>query len=416
MKNKIAFLLLTALLTSCGPVSVPVQSPPDTFNEAMETVDGALHPDSSDQIEALRSKPGIFTRASKPSLTPKYKGIDPLGLAMQDVSMICNTIPQGTAIGFLEYTFGSAFPAARQCIATGKIPAFRVHCSNGPCARNHNCDVGEPKSNDYASLQKCAANAQKLHNDFGVACYVSPRVESDEKDKDIVNKQVATIKSAAPDCKVVLSVFTGYSPPGVLVEKHGNNAYGDLISNDGSSIFDANADQYIESASEMALTWTNRDNLRISGEKTFTKPKQRIKSRRLTKNELIQKLRILNHSAAVPANPAFCKNAKDVPSNEILKPNAEDYDNNDKRGGRPLLISRLNVSRFDILDPSGKKIGCFKRYGSFSGGGSRFYEGDCSGLHSIELMDKARSEWIYAKSGNNCYRLNIIRRGGSFRN
>lgn len=417
-----ALAYLFVILTGCGLATLTPKGEEaaqkvtdEIFNEALESATGAINPDKADQIEATRSAPAIHTRAAKPTLTPKFKGVDILGLAMQDVGMICGTIPPNTALGFLQYTFGDAFPAARQCLKTGKVSAFRVHCSNGPCARNRNCDTEEPKANDLKSLTKCAVNAQSLYNDFGKPCYISPRVEHDEKDKKLVNQWFSVIKANAPNCIPVISAFTGYAPPGIMAEKHGNSAYGAIISNDGQSIFDANSDQYSQSASEIQFNWTNRDNLRVSGEKTFTKPKKRSKSKRLTKLELIQKIRLLNKSAAKPADPKFCKTIKDVPSNEIHKPNAEDYDNGDVRGGRPLLISRMNADRFDILDPSGKKIGCFKKYGPFDGGGSRFYEGSCSGLHAVELMDKAKSEWVFARSGNTCYRINIIRRGGNYR-
>lgn len=416
MKNILHRILIAAslVLSSCSGLKLPELPPEEIFDEVTETIDGALHPDDADQDE-VTSVPGDDAAFVLRAALAKYKGQDILGLAMQDAGMIAQTIQPNTAIGFLDYTFGDPWPNFKKLTDTGKVSAFRVHCSNGPCARNKNCAKDEPKANDLKSLRKCAANAQRVNNLTGIPCYVSPRVEHDEKNKSLVDSWVKNIKEVAPNCPVVISAFTGYTPAGVLPEKHGNKAKGSITSNDGASIFDSNSGEYIAGATLMCLAWTNRDNIRVSGEKTFTTPKKRPKTMRLTKNELIQKIRLLEPSSATPANPAFCKNAEPVKGPDIYKPNAEDYANGDKRGGRPMLISKTNVSKFDVYNPAGKKIACFKKYGTYSGGGFRYYEGDCSGLHAVELEDKAKSQWIYLKSGSKCFRVNAVRRSGTYR-
>jgi len=344
---------------------------------------------------------------------PLY-GQDILGLAKQDVAMIAATIEPNTAIGVLEGTFGHVIPPLETLLQTGKVSAFRAHLGNGPCKRANNCGPGEVKASDLAHIKERAANFEVLAKKYPVVkCYLSPYLEHDEKDKNLVNAWVSILRNAAPDCTVVISAFQGYVPSGVLVEHHGNNAKGDIISNDGNSLFDSDSNHYRAQGKVIVFGWVNRFNLRTSGEKTFTPPLSR--TAKASKDNIVQVTRLLKAREPKPV-ATWCHNPLSIVKPELWKTNAEDYENStDKRGDRPLFISSKKVSQYNIYSPQGTSIGCAKYYGPYIGGGYRSYVGSCSSDSAVTLMNKAKSEWAYVKGAGRCYLVNVLRRQGYFK-
>lgn len=344
--------------------------------------------------------------ASSAIADPMY-GYDILGLAMQPIQMIKEEFMDGYCIGALEGTFGDVVPALDNLLDTGKVQCMRVHLGNGPCKRNGNCGPGEISPKNIKAIKDRALGIQALTVKYPrVKCYLSPYLEHDEKDKKLVNSWVKALKESAPDCRVVISAHTGYVPPNVLVEKHGNNAKGDVISNDGVSLFDSNSSKYRTGGKVIVFGWIHRFNLRVSGEKTFTQPRKR--TNKVTRDNMIQVGRLLKPQEVKPNTQC-----KSISAPELWKTNAEDYGDkvNDPRGDKPLYISKNKVSKYSITTISGKVIGCAKYYGPYEGL-YRHYVGNCSGDSGVELMDKAKSEWILLKGGSKCYLANAIRRGG----
>lgn len=343
-----------------------------------------------------------------------FYGQDILGLAMQDVGMVAKTLEQGQAIGVLAGTFGPTIKPLRRLLVTGKVPAFRAHLINGTCWRNRVCEAGEPRPNNIKAIRKRAKEYADLQAEFpNVKCFLSPVLEHDEKDKGLVLSWVRAIHDAAPQCEVVISAFSGWVPPGVLVERHGNDAKGDIISNDGESLFDSNSPKYRTGGRIMVLGWINRYNLRVTGEKTFTPPSKR--KHKASKTDLIQAMRLLKPEWPKAQPPGTCQNTRDLKDRELLKTNAEDYGNGDARGNKPLFISKSKSQRMKILSPNGKEIGCTSYYGPYEAGYNRHYVGSCSGDSGVSLMDKANHEWVFVKDGNTCVRVNSIRRKGYYR-
>lgn len=238
------------------------------------------------------------------------KGLDLLGLAKLDTKMIAPLLPNNTCMGTLSGTFGNIAPHATDLLSTNKVSCWRDHLLNGPCARSHNCESGEPGLRDFGAIEKRArAVVDTLKNFPSVACYLSPVLEYDERDKTVVQKWIDAIKRGAGDrCKIVLSPASGVVLPGYLVERHGNS-YGkaDVRSNDGESLFEAPS-TYPSEGSSITFGWIPSFNLRRQGESAFTPPSRR--SSVLSKAELVQAIGIMFGAAQPAPEPVLvgCKN------------------------------------------------------------------------------------------------------------
>lgn len=345
-------------------------------------------------------------------------GLDQLGLARHDARMIAEELPRGWWIGALDHTFGDPMPNLEIVANSGKLAGFRMHLRNTVCVRNRNCERTEPRYDDFEALGRDARKWAEFAQRKTLKCILSPWLEHDVKDRAKVERAVSVLRTNAPNCAVAVSAFTGYVPPGVLVEKHGNAARGDIISNDGHSLFDSDSPEYRKRGKVLVFGWINRDNGRVTGEKTFTPPTRR--KNWPSRDDIAQKVAVLQPQQATPANrPAACKTARKLQGRELWKTNAEDYGTglDDGRGNKGLLISQMRQpTTLDIIAPDGRKVGCAKYYGPFTEKGyHRHYVGSCSRETPIALMRKARSEWIYVKNGNNCIRVNAIRRKGYYR-
>lgn len=359
------------------------------------------------------------------AVTPQYKNVDILGLAKQNIRNIKKYLEPEIGIGVLEGTFGPVIPALKEVLSTGNQPSFRAHLANYTCIRNKNCSTGEIKINDIQKLTARAAAFEELHKAFPtVACYLSPWLEYDVTDHSLVNNWFNSVHAAAPSCTLVASAYKGWIPPNVLIERHGNSAKGNLISNDGESFFDANTDKYLEGGDEVDLAWWNRCNLRTSGEKVVIPPMKRTTQIQI--NELQQAQYLLTHSIQPVPSFKVCPRIRVLKSPEVWKTRSEDYNGKDVRENKSVLIVKGIFSNgFVIYSSAGKQIGCLKYYGSYSGlkGYYRYYIGNCSGQNPMQLLADASGgqqfiqsspqEWVCLKNGNTQFAISAVRRSGT---
>ncbi len=344
-------------------------------------------------------------------------GLDTLALAKQNVTMISQEMSSNTCVGFLQGTFGDALPNMKTLLSTGKVKAWREHLCNYTCIRGHNCETGEPKINDYNTLQDRAISAETLFKQYpNIPCFLSPWLEYDVTDPVMVNKWFSILKQYAPDCTPIASIGSSHVvPAGVQVEKHGNLATAFSRSNDGTSYFDSNIDVYKRSGTNIVLAWWPRMNMRVSGEKFFTPPSERTAT--ATRDEVQQAVYTLNNTC--PAVPKFsaCPAARELNPNEIWKVRSEDYNGHDPRENKAVLIVKARVSKFVIITPAGKLIGYLRYYGPYSAlpGYYRYYIGTGSNQTPMQLLKAAGGEWVCLKSGNIQYAVSAVRRSGNFR-
>lgn len=195
-----------------------------------------------------------------------HYGIDPLALVKM-CSVVTQTLRPNEFIGALQGTFGNPAPCMDSLLSTGNVSGYRMHLVNGPCARNHNCAANEPKPTDYRTITARARIYEKLALKYpNVPCYLSGVLEHDLPQAQAL-KVMEAVKSGAPHCTFVQSIFTGYVIPGELTERHGNTSKADFVSNDGASIFDANLSSYRGNGSKVVLGWDYSFNGNVKGGK-----------------------------------------------------------------------------------------------------------------------------------------------------
>ncbi len=353
----------------------------------------------------------------------RYTGLDILGLAKQNTSTILSVIPENTAIGVLWGTFGDVEKPLRKLLKSGKVNAVRMHMVNGPCIRNNRCEKKQEINIKNLDLMRERVKAYaKIMNDFPtVKCFVSPVLEHDVTDPKLVRSWFKVIDEEMPTCTKVCNAHSGWCPikTSVLKEKHGNNPGNwDIVSNDGASIFQSNSAEYRKNGKVMNLAWYHEMNLLADGIDAFIPPTKR--TCQSTADLYKQALLLLEKPKREPSyNIPQCLTYSDFKNKELLKTNAENYCNSDKRGNRPLLIlNKKYNSDIKIITEKSEEIGCFKYYGTYGSDGSqyRYYVGTCSGETPAKLYEEAISENVVFKTEDGvCYRGNTIRRLGFFK-
>jgi len=362
------------------------------------------------------SKPKEYKPVEFKTLTNSCIGEDFLALARMDTKTLQKSLTYPVCIGALQGTFGDVRSKLKFLLDRNLVLSYRIHLADGTCIRNHSCSSGSVQYSDYKTLENRAKQFEQIHAQYPlVPCYVSPFLEYDSKNISQVNRWFQIIHNFAPSCIPVVSAFTGYKPPGILVESHGQNARGAVISHDGFDGFQTvNINSWFDRGKTLSLFWTNRWNLRFNGEHSNPPPPlKRIAFP--TSDQIIHSVRLFNNPEPQPKAPAVCKKVLQIKSPELSKVRSEDFGPNttDKRSDKPALIVKLKTSQFAIYSPAGVKIGCAKFYPGTYNGMNRYYEGNCSGLTAVGLMDKAKSEWSFWKTSNTCYAYNNIRRLGA---
>lgn len=347
------------------------------------------------------------------SAQPPKRGLDVLGLAMQDVDIIKQELPNNSALGWLENTFGDAHPKAKAVMDTGKVDAVRVHLIDGTCIRGGKCPAGAPTYNSFNVLKHRAAALNKFMKAYpNVDLYVSPFLEHGNRNSATVNRWFQIIKNQIPRAKAVCSTVKGYCPRGVLSESHDAEKPGDITSPDGVSMFDIDSVKYRGMARLLSLAWSNCMNLRYTGEDEWVPPLKR--TAKCTRQEIKQNVYLLTPPDPVPS-VGGCKllvSPKDV-GPELDKTNAEYYyKQDDGRGNKLLLILSNRYSKIDLQTTGGQSVGTAGFYGSYNLGGYRYYIGGRYGSNytPMQLMAQFGGEWGLAKAGGRCWLVNAVRR------
>ena len=363
---------------------------------------------------------------------PRVRGYDVLGVAKY-----CDTFlkaPHMDAYSVLMGTFGNPLPCLQKKINIKAPKLIQIDLRDATCFRNNKCPSGTPPLTDWSILSKRARDVGIFAEANPVVeIDVSPFLEHDIKDDAVIVKACSIIKENCSRCRCINSPFSGATPKGIPVERHGTKVSAFSVSGDGASTFDGdnikndgNKFQHRNSGSDQTYGWWNELNGRCTGEKTFTPPLKRTAWPESWQFQMAHKI-LTTEEDAYPSVPPICKNVRHVNAKkgEIVKPTAERYCNGqpnekDKRGNRPLLIITKKSQKGDrikVYRPDGKEVGCFQYYDRFTTPNTyRWYMGDCSGQNSWELYKELGQEWGYAHlGGGNCLRFNSIRREGVYR-
>lgn len=346
--------------------------------------------------------------------TRQLRGYDVLGVAKYcDVFLKAPKLP---AFSTLVQTFGNPYPCIKKRLDMGGVEVVQLDLIDATCHRNRVCAKNIPKPTNLKALKKRAAKARKniVQRYPGVEVHLSPGLEHDVRDNRTVRKMCKAVNEGCPECLCVNSPFTGARPKNIPVESHNPKEDTFSLSTDGISIFDIDTVKYNKKGKRTNYMWFPELNLRYTGEKEFIMPKERKCKPNIA---LFRQAFITTQDEpAKPAAPPVCKSVRDLKDKELWKTNAESYCNDDVRGNKPLFVSRFQDKTLDIINPHGKKVAFMRYYGTFEHGYHRHYLGTGSGENPYQLYNKAGGEHAFIKRGNECIRINTVRRLGYYRN
>jgi hypothetical protein len=261
--------------------------------------------------------------------------------------------------------------------------------------------------------------------------WISPYLEHDFKDANVITKACTVSLSACPTCKCINEPMSGTRNTPYPLELHNTTNKAFSISGDGASMFDGdnvrsdnNNFEHRLAGSDATYAWFNEMNGRVTGDKVFTPINKRTCWPTSDLMSQAQKI-MISEDAPIPNAPPQCKQIVRIngKAGEINKTNAEMYapcPNPDKRGNKQLFILRKagnRGSKLKIRNSSGKEVGCAAYYGTYSSPGlHRWYVGSCSGQTPWGLYKALGNEWGFAElGGGKCLLFNSIRREGVYR-
>lgn len=369
------------------------------------------------------------SKISSASITPR---IDPPGYDVLGLAKYCDTFlraPALPAFSTLLTTFGNPLSCMERRILQGATTNIQIDIRDSTCFRNHVCPPGTPPLTDWNFLlsKVQAVNRYAIKYPL-IDWWVSPFLEHDFTDPAVIRKACQIVKQGCPTCQCINSPASGATPNEIPVERHGTTVRSFMVSGDGASSFDGdnikndgNNFQHRTSGSNTTFAWWNELNGRCTGEKSFVSVDKRTAWPELWQFRMAHKIMSTTEDM-IPVIPSQCKTVRQVQAPEIVKPTAEKYCNgaaDDGRGNKPLLIIKKSGApgyALPVFRPDGRKVGCFKYFGTYGTGLYRWYMGSCSGQNPWQLYQDLMQEWGYVLLGNgNCLRFNSIRRQGVYR-
>ncbi len=261
-------------------------------------------------------------------------------------------IPNSVAISGFANTFGDFFPVAKKELDRGRS-FIRVQLS---WRDDHNYGQADMKQ-----IIKEAKRYNILCGTYPERIAISTFTEHNLNNPDKFHDQV---KKAAPNCEVINNPWRGKFSTKYPNEIHGSDhkkpsgKY--FFSYDGENSVDSNVEAVKAKFSDAAMLcmWHPRLNLKWSMKDTTPRPQRKAFPGR----NLLESLVYLFTS----------KGQTSVPKNWLVKSHAEKHGPEDLKGDHLLLISPKKASEI-VLKRAGKVIDKLRLYGSFAGGGWRYY-------------------------------------------
>lgn len=269
---------------------------------------------------------------------------------------VLDVIPKHYAIGVFANTFGDAFPIIKRELEAGRSYA-RV---NLLWSDSHS--YGDA---DKTAIKREAGRYQQLCKSFPGRVALAPFTEHNLRDPE---KYLDFTQKHAPDCKIVNSVWRGNFTRNAtyINEVHGDHAPPKVpgvsyyYSYDGENANDANVSADIQRHANAAMfcMWNPRNNGKWSMNDTTPRP-----ARQGWPSRDILSAQIYLFSG---------KGQTSISKNWIIKPLSERHGAGDLKGDKLLIIAPIRSNQI-TLRRNGQKVGVLKYYGSYQGGGFRYY-------------------------------------------
>lgn len=405
--------------------------------------------------------------------TPK-PGLDLLAIKhrLWNCNATLQYFKEGDALGYLaDNTFGDSDQCIRLVAETRSPSVIRAHGLDTTAVRNGKTTQFAPLFRytiNQVNKEAIVANSQlHIKLDFEVrrlkdvlnnwisqpqnkTLYISPLLEHDmPRDIAVRFHQIfsATVSKYfinLPNLtvQIVDNPVNPYAQiQGTILEKHYKDRQGnpvaEITSHDGVNFEDTDVEDGKTKASKVWFAWTQSYNCRAKIEKCDPRTKKctpvwvnpRDRKWCASPDQIALGVRVSYPQQPRPENNKFgglCSSVRfaDGRRGEVWKISSDDHGKGDKKDGKPIFITRTNVPELGIWVNGRQKIGFMRRFGSFTGGGYRYYLGNSSGQSAFRLGQEAeifdRSEWVVITHGKTnqpkeCVLVNAYRRSGTFR-
>ena len=269
----------------------------------------------------------------------------------------------GFALGIFAETFGDAFPVVEAAIKAGcKLVRVQLIWS----------DSHSFGDKDIPKIKKLAAKYNQLANKYPAAdIRLSPFCEHNLGNPD---KYLDICQLAAPSCTIVNTPWKGAFSKKYINEIHGDHAKppgryqysvdGGFKNDTDVMDIDVEALKEKHKDAEILFLWSARFNLKWSMKDKTPRPQRKA----FPTKDYVQSIAYLFTD----------KRKTSIPKKTTVKSHAENHGPDpitgkpDAKGDKLLIIYPERHDRL-TLKRNGKKIGSLNYYGTFSGGGFRYY-------------------------------------------
>lgn len=285
-------------------------------------------------------------------------GLDCLGLAKYS-GVVAKEIPNNWALGCFASQFGDVIPHLNKVLLTGKVPIVRVHLL---WKDNHAFTA-----KDIPLVQREARRFVPIINKFpGIEFRISPTCEH-KMSTALAERFIGATRTELPTRVIMVNtpMAGGAILPGITNEFHGNKAKPFPGHFDFSFDGDAAEDSDVEG---MKARMKDCDTFYIWG--------PRFNGRWETKDPTPIKLRKGWPDAEYIRSLSFLSKQKGMTSvrkGDLLKSHAENKGDGDWRAEKPVYITDSKTSKIEMRTKDGLLVTTLKYYGTFSGGGFRYY-------------------------------------------
>lgn len=312
--------------------------------------------------------------------------------------LILREHPKGWAAGFFAETFGNALPIIEKLANTGRCPLIRVQLLWSDTHTFTHSDT--MRAVEIAKKIEVIARKNKR-----VKFELSPFCEHNLKNPD---QALEAIKMVAPSCTPVNCPWQGALSSRFKNEVHGYHAkprgrYN--YSTDGDSCVDINITKMkrLHKDADVFFFWHPADNGKLNTSDPTPRPERKAWPTEALQDSII-----------------YLKNKRgktSLPEKFIYKSHADRHETPpEPRAYKPVLIAPVKAARFELVAKNGQVVGVLPYYGTFDGGGYRYYLGE----YGYQVAEKAiriqGSPVVELRANGKVYgKINPAFRDGSFR-
>ena len=298
-------------------------------------------------------------------------GLDFLAIAKYG-DIVKREMPENFALGAFSNTFGNALPAVAAVLDTGRCPEVRLHLWWE--------DDHKKKPDTFQKIEKEAKRVGAFYAAYPkILCKVSGFCEHTLSLADAMKLREIVVAQMPPHCIYVNSPWTGAILPNCINEIHGNKSkipQGSFdYSYDGQSAFDApvTQDKVKYGKAGTFYLWIPQFNGRLKGDDPTPRPQRKAWPCSQQIDGTIY-LSTEEGPSKLPKGWIY----KSYSDQHTTPPQGKDC--------KPVWICPIKASEILLKTRNGQVVDRARYYGTFAGGGYRYYGQDWAYL----IAEKAR--------------------------